>query len=86
MTDAPETIWALADRRKHWQAEPPQDGQHAWHWTEYTRTDIHDISQARIAQLEAALQNIKREYDPSECGLNAKIMFEIARAALKDKP
>jgi hypothetical protein len=46
MTDAPETIWALADRRKHWQENPPQDGQHTWHWTEYTRTDH---SQALIA-------------------------------------
>ena len=45
-----------------------------------------EASQARIAELEAALQNIKREYDPSECGLNAQIMFEIASAALKAKP
>jgi hypothetical protein len=52
MTDAPKKIWALSDRRKHWQEQPPQDGQHVWHWTEYTRTDI---SQARIAELEVAL-------------------------------
>jgi hypothetical protein len=52
MTDAPKKIWALADRRKHWQDEPPQDGQHAGHWTKYTRTDI---SNARIAELEAEI-------------------------------
>ena len=28
MTDtAPERIWALADRRKHWQEEKPRDGE-----------------------------------------------------------
>jgi hypothetical protein len=45
MSDAPERIWALADRRKHWQDTPPEDGQHVWHWQEYVRAD-------RIAALE----------------------------------
>jgi hypothetical protein len=55
MSKAPEKIWALADRRKHWQDEPPQDGQHVGHWTEYTRADT---ANARIAELEAALMEV----------------------------
>jgi hypothetical protein len=39
MTPAPKHIWALADRRRYWQDEPPQNGQHVGHWTEYIRTD-----------------------------------------------
>ena len=31
----PDKIWALADRRKHWQDSPPEDGQHIWRWSEY---------------------------------------------------
>lgn len=40
MTDAPETIWAMSDRRKTWQIGPPEDGQEPWHWEQYTRTDL----------------------------------------------
>lgn len=40
MSDLPEKIWALADRRKHWQAEEQQDGQHEGHWTKYRRADL----------------------------------------------
>jgi hypothetical protein len=58
MTELPERIWALADRRKYWQEESPQDGQHDWHWTEYTRTDK---AQARVAELEAALFAVRNE-------------------------
>jgi hypothetical protein len=39
MTDAPKHIWALADRRRYWQGEPPQNGQQVGHWTKYIRTD-----------------------------------------------
>jgi hypothetical protein len=59
MTDAPKHIWALADRRKHWQDEPPQDGQHDWHWTEYARKDELDAANARVAELEVALSKAR---------------------------
>lgn len=34
-------------------------------------------------RLRAALNEIDNEYDPSECGTNAMVMWEIAREALK---
>jgi hypothetical protein len=61
MTDAPEKIWALADRRKHWQAESPQNGQHAWHWTEYTRKDIADAPNPHIKMLCDQIAKVSKE-------------------------
>ena len=56
MTDAPKRIWALSDRRKHWQEHAPDDGQHPWHWKEYHRADLStDLVRAGyLAALEVA--------------------------------
>lgn len=51
--EAPDKIWALCDRRKHWQESPPQDGQKPWHWTEYTRTDAVMLDPSVKALIEA---------------------------------
>jgi hypothetical protein len=80
MTDAPETIYA-------WQSGL-DFGYGGWSLTndfeassktEYTRTDI---SQARIGQLEAALDGLLEIADPAW----NPIAFSNARAALKAKP
>jgi methyl coenzyme M reductase subunit C len=59
MTDAPETIWAwnTANCDGDWTIAEGQG-------IEYTRTDI---SQARIAELEAALRPFARHVDKSSC-------------------
>lgn len=57
-TQAPERVWALDDRRKHWQAEQPQEGQHPWHWQEYVRADLLDARDAVIAELRNALDGM----------------------------
>ena len=50
MTDAPERIWALSDRRKTWQDHPPDDGQREWQWEAYIRSDlVSDITAERDA-------------------------------------
>jgi hypothetical protein len=87
MTELPDRIWALADRRKYWQEESPQDGQHDWHWTEYTRTDK---AQARIAELEAALSQLRSVVSPfpsedTERYREEYYACERADAALKGK-
>jgi hypothetical protein len=53
MTDAPEKIWAYAGSFKMWRDHKTDMGQRQ---TEYTRTDV---TEARIAELERALQRIK---------------------------
>jgi hypothetical protein len=86
MSDAPERIWALADRRKHWQAEPPLDGQHEWHWTEYVRA-------TRIAALEAAraeLASVTTERDRlrgilQDIASSGRCDFATVRTALQQK-
>ena len=52
MTDAPEKIWAYAGSFKMWR-DHKTDADHIQ--TEYTRTDVTD---ARIAKLEAGLRSI----------------------------
>lgn len=87
MTDAPERIWALCDRRKHWQDEPPRDGQHAWHWTEYIRADL--ASDIRNQALEEAAQNIltaidraKAQGTPHKLSPSMALYLSSLRAAL----
>ena len=68
MTDAPETIWAWPHHDKRgWYAGGCSTeinfgmlGKQADEQSEYTRTDI---SQARIAELEAALHEIRTALD-----------------------
>lgn len=63
MSDAPKTIWALADRRKHWQDEPPQDGQHEWHWHQYTLTASVAVRLKAADELEKAMVQCCEEID-----------------------
>ena len=60
--EAPERIWALADRRKQWQDEPPQEGQQAWHWIEYVRADRIEKLEAKLVK---AVEGLKRIDDAS---------------------
>mgnify|MGYP003650961486 CR=1 FL=1 len=59
---------------------------------EYTRTDIHDTAMARIAELEAALQNVMGNVDTPIARRRLSITgpqpewLTTARAALKVKP
>jgi hypothetical protein len=74
MTDAPETIWAKEGHDSwgqygDWYRDNKGGG------TEYTRSDV---SQARIAQLEAVLQDI------ASIGLGWTV--QAARDDLKAKP
>jgi hypothetical protein len=99
MTAAPATIWAAPP----WDDEAWESGAGEWDvsggWAvdrkvEYTRTDIHDISQARIAQLEAALFRSKVAWENAlEIGLfpkryahTAEEIVKLTSEALKDKP
>lgn len=51
---APDKIWALSDRRKHWQGHAPEDGQHAFHWVEYlAHTPAREYAQELVEALEA---------------------------------
>jgi hypothetical protein len=83
MTDAPEKIWHTIDRRgkisgsPDAHVEPCSEVSEAY--LEYTRTDI---SQARIAELELALDGLLEIADPAW----NPIAFSNARAALKPKP
>ena len=61
MSDAPERIWALADRRKHWQDHAPEEGQHGWHWEEYIRADL-----VRVTGFEDAPQWLPIETAPKD--------------------
>ena len=99
MTDAPDRIWAVADVNISAQitdvyAQDNPDG-FVDKPTEYTRTDI---SQARIAELEAALSDISQMHgdnpstamaDMPDADYQRYIFSQArnaARAALKDKP
>jgi hypothetical protein len=92
MTDAPETIRAsLTAVRDGWyQLVNVKTGQREFKMTSYTRTDIHDIAQARIAELEAAIVRLLRLNDNLTLGENHHDQIEpawdAARAALKPKP
>jgi hypothetical protein len=85
MTDAPETIWAMASMDGKWSdghctnVQPQVNDITAPFIFEYTRTDI---SQARIAELELALDGLLEIADPAW----NPIAFSNARAALKPKP
>jgi len=56
MSEAPKVIWALADRRKHWQDHAPEDGQHEFHWEKYHHDDTVTALEVKVARLEAALR------------------------------
>jgi hypothetical protein len=87
MTDAPEKIWAYAGSFKMWRDHKTDRGQRQ---TEYTRTDVTD---ARITELEAALERIasasdyygKEASDHDEFALAYahQSTNRLARAALK---
>jgi hypothetical protein len=91
MTDAPEKIWVCIGM-PGWLDDGPAEGVYD---TEYTRTDI---SQARIAELEAALSDIAQMHGDNPSIAMADMpdgdyqryvlshARRIARAALKAKP
>jgi molecular chaperone GrpE (heat shock protein) len=70
MTDAPETIWArvkptvfyrgtsreVSELREWCEGYATPEIAETCNATQYTRTDIHDTAKARIAELEAALE------------------------------
>tara|TARA_R110000764_G_C11029370_1_gene385306 strand:- start:20158 stop:20454 length:297 start_codon:yes stop_codon:yes gene_type:complete len=90
MTKLPEKIWAKDHR-----LGSPED-KSWWHnddigGTEYTRSDIANAAVVdliaqnaelikRIAELEAAVEEIYLEYDPSDHGGISEIMFDLASA------
>ena len=93
MTEAPEKIRAsLTAVRDGWyQLVNTVGGQRAFPLTEYTRTDIANAAVVdliaqnaelikRVAELEAAVEEIYLEYDPSDHGGISEIMFDLASA------
>jgi hypothetical protein len=93
MTDAPETIWA-GGKEPEWFFDDPSDHRDGG-YAEYTRADI---SQARIAELEAALSDIAQMHGDNPSIAMADMpdgdyqryvlshARRIARLALKAKP
>ena len=87
MTDAPEKIWAYAGSFKMWRDHKTDMGQRQ---TEYTRTDVAD---ARITELEAALERIAKasdyygkeasDHDEFALAYAHQSTNRLARAALK---
>ena len=88
MTKAPATI-----TQTHWLYHPEDmdDIQNVMTDVEYTRTDIANAAVVdliaqnaelikRIAELEAAVEEIYLEYDPSDHGGISEIMFDLASA------
>lgn len=81
MTDkAPERIWALSDRRKHWQDTPPRDGLHDGHWQPYARADLLTAHEATIAALVEAIEGRLHSED---CDCGACLPLRAALAAAK---
>jgi hypothetical protein len=84
MTDAPETIWVTASVAiKHWMDIPSMNRAPR---IVYTRADV---AQARIAQLEAALQYIARHagqtgFKQTATHETEMLICDYARAALGD--
>jgi hypothetical protein len=93
MTDAHETIWV--DYTPHTESWGDVSVAQEYGYTQYTRTDI---SQARIAELEAVLQDIAQMHGDNPSTAMADMpdgdyqryvlsqARRIARAALKAKP
>lgn len=91
MSEAPETIWT-------WNFLPEKQNdvmKGGWDDAvdkksiEYRRADLpatdeHAFANEKVKALVQALREIDFEYDPSEHGVNAKTMVEIARAALAE--
>jgi hypothetical protein len=73
--DAPKIIYALADRRKFWQDEPPASGLHTGHWGKYHHDDTVTQLQAKLDKVEEARQDAALS--------NAELRGELS--ALKDR-
>jgi hypothetical protein len=96
MSDAPEHIFILNcelnDSNKYQPVAgvtTPYTGDAC---TQYTRADLVETKNARIAELEAALALFIKYHDEFESGNDVQLMIdyanaiEAAKAAMKDKP
>ena len=95
MSEAPETMWVFP--KKDWfnagasthriTVAGAKDVQ--YRHADLPATDEQAFANEKVKALVEAMREIDFEYDPWEGGVNAKIMFKIARAALaamEEKP